>query len=96
MTEHDTALLGSRQGPEGCVGGRSPAPGGRLAGESPQPPAASRSRPPAAPPAPGLPPPAGATLGPLDLCPSDLEEVLGDQDCPLELQTGKVSPRGLE
>lgn len=51
---------------------------------------------PTPPPSPGLPPPAGATLGPLDLCPSDLEEVLGDQDCPLELQTGKVSPRGLE
>lgn len=47
-------------------------------------------------PSPRSPSPARATLGPLDLCPSDLEEVLGDQDCPLELQTGKVSPRGLE
>lgn len=26
MTEHDTALLGAGQGPEGRVGGRGPAP----------------------------------------------------------------------
>lgn len=26
MTEHDTALLGTRQGPEGRVGGLGPAP----------------------------------------------------------------------
>lgn len=26
MTEHDTALLGAEQGPEGRVGGRGPAP----------------------------------------------------------------------
>lgn len=60
--------------------------------------AASQSIPPPCHPPPDLgpPPPAGATLGPLDLCPSDLEEVLGDQDCPLELQKGKVNPRGLE
>lgn len=92
MTQHFWAQGRAQRGAWGAT---AQPPGGQLAGESLQPPAFPIPPPCRPPPAPGPLPPARATLGPLDLCPSDLEEVLGDQDCPLELQTGKVSPRGL-
>lgn len=94
MTQHFWAQGRAQRGAWGAA---AQPPGGRLAGESLQPPGSFPIPPPCRPPPDlGPPPPAGATLGPLDLCPSDLEEVLGDQDCPLELQKGKVNPRGLE
>lgn len=96
MTEHDTALLGAGPGPEGRVGGRGPAlkPGWPVS----QPGLLQLPDPshPAAPPTPGPPLPGGATPGPPGFCPSDLEEVVGDQGCPLGLQMGKARPRELE
>lgn len=76
MTEHDTAFLGVRQGSEGRVGGRDPAPQPGWLVSHPcllQLPDPDHS---AALPHPWTSHPARATLGPLDLCPSDLEEAL--------------------